>query len=290
MFVRTDLHGHTYHSDGKATPGGFVASRRSAGLILVAISDHDVFTASRAGLSAADAAGMGFLAAAELTSVLHFGTDRAEQVHVLGYFPRDVFEGSKLEQTHFYRRGVKVKERWRTFVLEWVDDLPSFERSLLSRFGSLARVPAHEFPALQTFLDMIARLRPSLSDEFRAHHVRFWLDDKELFGWTPEELIDAIRADGALDIVAHAVRYRDRDRTRKLLDYASGVEVYTSRHGPKYSAELLDYALTQKKHWTASTDDHQKSAYAPPPSGTPVATIEAILRAPVPTSWISAGG
>ncbi|MBI2372452.1 MAG: hypothetical protein HYV07_00500 [Deltaproteobacteria bacterium] len=293
MFVRTDLHGHTFHSDGRATPGGFVQDRKRAGLALIAISDHDVFTASRSGHELATGLGMGFLAAAELTSVLHFGTDRAEQIHVLAYYPPDVFEPGRLESKFFYQRGLRVRARWREFVLEWIDGLPAFERSLLSRFGTFSRVPATEFPALQTFLDMIARLTPQLADPFRAHHVRFWLDDSELFGWAPEELIDAIRADGALDFVAHSVRYRDRARTRKLIEYAAGVEVFTSRHGPKYTQELLELAESLGKHWTASTDDHQNGAsstgsgqaYAAPASGTPRRTVEAILGHPIPDAW-----
>jgi hypothetical protein len=113
-------------------------------------------------------------------------------------------------------------------------------------------------------------------ESFRRAHIAFW-DDAELFGWEPEALIETIRADGALDVVAHATRVRDKDRMRRVLDYARGVEVYTSRHNPAVAARLLDFAITQGKHWTASTDDHQQGPYARPPSGTPRRTVEAIL-------------
>jgi len=41
-----------------------------------------------------------------VTSMLHFGTAEAEQVHVLAYFPPDFLIGDRLEKTFLYRRGL----------------------------------------------------------------------------------------------------------------------------------------------------------------------------------------
>jgi hypothetical protein len=116
--------------------------------------------------------------------------------------------------------------------------------------------------------------------------VRFWEDDRELFGWEPEEAIDFIRADGAVDVVAHPARYRDKERTEAILRRASGLEVYTSRHKPEVAAEYRAFAEEHDKLWTASSDDHQNARYMKPPAGTPARTLERILRAPLPLDLV----
>ena len=45
--------------------------------------------------------------------------------------------------------------------------------------------------SLSSRLSSFFRLRP-LFEPFRDHHWRFWNDDRELFGWTPEECIARI--------------------------------------------------------------------------------------------------
>lgn len=87
--VATDLHGHTLASDGRATPEEYVDFRRGLGMQVIAIADHDVLASVRRGAQAAARAGMLFLPALEVTSFVHFGTQQAEQVHVLAYFSPD---------------------------------------------------------------------------------------------------------------------------------------------------------------------------------------------------------
>src|SRR5262249_45404827 len=124
-------------------------------------------------------------------------------------------------------------------------------------------------------------------ESFRVDHARFWNEGKELFGWTPEEAIEAIRDDGATDIVAHPTRYRDKDRTDRVLDLATGVEV-TSLHGAEVAAHFRSRAEQRRKHWTSSSDDHQNERYIKPPYGTHVTTLERILRQSMPLSMILA--
>jgi hypothetical protein len=112
---------------------------------------------------------------------------------------------------------------------------------------------------------------------FIEHHVRFWEEDRELFSWTPEQAIDLIRADGALDVVAHPVRVRDKARMLEVLGHASGLEVYTSRHKASIAEEFRHYAEAKGKHWTASSDDHGHTTYIRPPHGTPRRTVERLL-------------
>lgn len=286
MCVATDLHGHTYYSDGTESPESFVATRLGAGVRVVAVSDHDLLAAVAPAAAAAAAHGAILIPALEATAFVGLGTQAAEQFHVLGYYPpRRLLDGS-LERSFFYQRGLKVQATWRDFVLEWLAGLQPADRQALDHDDELARLPAAEFPALQRVLTrIVTRLdaqRPQVFRHFIRSHVRFWTGNPELFGWSPEELIDALRADGAIDIVAHPARYRDKERLARVLLGASGVEVYTSRHRPDWALRFRKFAEQHGKLWTASTDDHGKAAYAPPPCGTPRWVVERLLDAPLP--------
>lgn len=275
--IAADLHGHTRFSDGRATPEEYVEYRRSIGMRLCAVADHDVLSAIPRAAIAAKRANLWFLPAVEVTSFLHFGTSEAEQFHVLAYFPPAFAQPARLARTALYARGQLVQKKWKSFVLDWLASLPHEDREALDPGQTLESVNEEEFPALQTMIDRICERRRELFDVFRLHHVNFWEKDRELFGWTPEEAMEAIRADGAFDVVAHPGRYRDKTRTEKALLFASGIEVYTSRHRGDVAKRFLEFAEQQRKAWTVSADDHQNARYIRPPCGIPVFTVEKLL-------------
>lgn len=285
MYVKTDLHGHTYCSDGRASPEAYVEFRRELGFQAIAIADHDVMSALPRGARAAKAAGMLFIPAVEVTAFLHFGTDSAEQFHVLAYYPEAFLRTPRFMQSFLYQRGIQVQTHWRAFVLNWIDLLDKDDRIALSS-AELEALPPHEFPALQTMIGRILERRSDLFHRFREHHIQFWESNRELFGWAPEEAIDCIRADGAVDIVAHPARYRDKERTHSILLRSSGLEVYTSRHKAEIAASFRSFAEKNRKHWTSSSDDHQNARYVAPACGTPLPTLEKILKTRLPLSLI----
>ncbi|MBK9260157.1 MAG: hypothetical protein IPM54_10010 [Polyangiaceae bacterium] len=276
--IAADLHGHTRFSDGRATPEEYVDYRRSIGMRLCAVADHDVLTGVPIAAMAARRAGMWFLPAVEVTSFLHFGTAEAEQFHVLAYFPPAFVQPSRLFRTALYARGLRVQNRWKTFVLEWLSSLPENDRLAIDPDTTLEALPNEDFPALQSMIDRISNRRPDLFDAFRIHHVSFWEKDRELFGWTPEEAMEYIRADGAFDVIAHPGRYRDKQRTERALHYARGIEVYTSRHRGDVAKRFLEFAQEHRKTWTVSADDHQNARYIRPPCGIPIRTVEELFQ------------
>ena len=123
------------------------------------------------------AAGLTLVPAMEVTAFLHFGTPRAEQLHVLAYFPPRVLEGGALGRTGLGDRAVRVARRWRGFVLDWLAALPIEERWYLDPGATLHQLDGTAFPALQTFLDLIHARNARTYDAFIRHHVRFWNDD-----------------------------------------------------------------------------------------------------------------
>ena len=206
MSIATDLHAHTYFSDGTASPERVVATRAQAGLRVIAISDHDIMAGVRRAAAAAAQAGITLLPAMEATAFLHFGQSNAEQIHILAYFPPSFLQGDRLEQTFLYRRGLRVQARFAAFMQDFVDSLHTDDRDSLDPDGTLRDAQPDQFPGLQLLIDRIVARRPRIFRHFIRQHVRFWHDDRPLFGWSPEDLIDAIRADGAIDIVAHPAR------------------------------------------------------------------------------------
>lgn len=275
--IPTDLHGHTRFSDGRAEPEDYVAFRAGLGMQVIAVSDHDSFAGVPRAAAAANELGVTLVPAMEVTSVIHFGTPRAEQIHVLAYFPPERALDGSLGDTALGARAVKASRRWRELCLAWLTALPEEQRYYLDPERSLAGRFGTEFPQLQDFLNLIFDRNRLVYQDFIQHHVRFWTEDAELFGWTPEEAIECIRADGALDVVAHPVRVRDKARMDRVLDVASGLEVYTSRHRHDVAAAFRARAEETGKHWTASSDDHGHVQYLRPPDGTPRRTIERIL-------------
>jgi hypothetical protein len=243
---------------------------------VIAVSDHDTFAAVPAAATAAASHGLTLVPAMEVTTFVHFGTPRAEQIHVLAYFPPSML-GDRLGRTALGSRAVLANSRWKAFVLDWLASMPMEERYYIDPTGELATLSGTAFPALQGFLDLVMQRNPRVYMRFIAHHVKYWEADRELFGWSPEDAIDLIRGEGGLDIVAHPVRAKDKARMRAVLEHASGLEVYTSRHNPVVAAEFREYAETRGKHWTASSDDHQHSTYVHPGHGTPRRTVERML-------------
>jgi 3',5'-nucleoside bisphosphate phosphatase len=275
--IATDLHGHTRFSDGRAEPEDYVAFRASLGMQVIAISDHDSFAGVPRAAQAARTHGVTLVPAMEVTSFIHFGTPRAEQIHILAYFPPErAFDGS-LGKTLLGARAVAVSRRWRELCLEWLTSIPEEQRYFIDPLRSLANLRGTEFPQLQDFLNLVYDRNRLVYQDFIRYHVQFWDGCAELFGWSPEEAIECIRADGGLDIVAHPVRVRDKERMDRVIETASGIEVYTSRHRHDIAAGFRARAEAAGKHWTASADDHGHVAYMQPPDGTPRNTIDRIL-------------
>ncbi|MBL8624388.1 MAG: PHP domain-containing protein [Myxococcales bacterium] len=274
--VATDLHGHTRFSDGRAEPEDYVHFRAGLGMEVIAVADHDTFAAVPRAAEAARQLGVTLVPAMEVTSFVHFGTPRAEQVHVLAYFPPERALDGSLGQTRLGARAVEVCHRWRELVLGWLTALPEEQRWYVDPDRQLATLRGTEFPALQDFLNLLLARNRLVYEDFVRHHVEFWEADRALFGWSPEEAIETIRADGGLDVVAHPARIRDKARMDRVLDVAAGVEVYTSRHKAPIAAEFRARAERRGQHWTASSDDHGHVTYVRPPDGTPQRTIDRI--------------
>lgn len=274
--VATDLHSHSIFSDGRQTPEQVMGERVRKHLEVVALSDHDVLTGVRRAAVVAEAHGLVLVPAMETTSTIAFGTDQAEQIHVLAYWPPSFLQDGRLEKTRLWQRGERVQAAWKTYVLDFFARQPA-EVGVACDVDALRQLTPAEFPGLQPLIDRVVSSHQPTYRHLQLDHVHFW-EDRSLFGWSPEELIEEIRADGACDIVAHPNRVRDKARMDEVLRIASGVEAYTSRHRADVAARFRAFAEATGKHWTASSDDHQHKPYLRPPVGTPRRTVDWIVQ------------
>jgi predicted metal-dependent phosphoesterase TrpH len=104
---RIDLHTHSTASDGTDSPAELVAAARTAGVDVLAITDHDTTTGWDAAAEALPA-GMRLLRGAEFSCVSPTGRgDRDVSVHLLGYLFDAEHEAIVAEQTRLRteRRG-----------------------------------------------------------------------------------------------------------------------------------------------------------------------------------------
>ena len=104
---RIDLHTHSTASDGTDSPAELVVAARTAGVDVLAITDHDT-TTGWAAAAAALPAGLRLLRGAEFSCVSPTGRgDRDVSVHLLGYLFDPEHEAIVAEQTRLRteRRG-----------------------------------------------------------------------------------------------------------------------------------------------------------------------------------------
>jgi len=230
-----DLHMHTTASDGRCTPGELVDRAASAGLTVMAVTDHDT-TASVAEVHAlASARGIDAHTGIEITAV-----EDGRDIHVLGYF-LDPEEPRLLEFLRV-QRETRVK---RVHVIA-------------ARLAELG-VPIN----LQALLDEAQRNlgrsigRPQVARALiAAGHVadtkeafdRFLANDGPAFvsrpGSPPDVVIGIIHRAGGVASLAHPGRTRIDARIKPLATAGlDALEVYHSDH---------DEAAIQRYHRLAS--------------------------------------
>ncbi|MEJ2541510.1 MAG: PHP domain-containing protein [Gemmatimonadota bacterium] len=245
--MRIDLHLHSTASDGELPPGELVLRAGTAGLGLVALTDHD----SAAGVEEARAAGtevgVTVVPATELSS-----TWDGRDVHVLGY---GIDPGAPSSVDRGRRARLRRRERMRSMV----------ER--LQRQGVTVTLEAVERSAGEG-LAMIGRphLARALVESGRVSSVEEAFDtligdDHPAFVPTdlgsPTDAVRAIVDAGGIPVWAHP----PRDLLPKLLPGLRdagmmGLEVYRASWSARRSRGVLQVAVDAGMCVTAGSDWH----------------------------------
>lgn len=109
-----DLHAHTNHSDGLDSPTELVLNAKSAGVSVLAITDHDTVSGWDEARAAALRAGIGLISGIEVSTRSELPGGRGISVHILAYLPDPNNEPlmSRLAATREsrYSRAIKMVE------------------------------------------------------------------------------------------------------------------------------------------------------------------------------------
>ncbi len=217
-----DLHSHTTASDGHLEADALVREAWSAGIRVLAVTDHDTVAGVAPARLAAAAFGLTLINGIEMTAV-----DAGRDVHILGYF----FDADAAPLATFLT-AQRATRRDRL-------------RAMAARLGACG-VPVDLEPVLARTTADRAVGRPALAEAMvAAGHVR---THREAFDrWIGEgcpawirrdgpsvgEVVTILHEAGGLASVAHPVLYdRDDDIARWRDAGLDAIEVFHSEHGP----------------------------------------------------------
>lgn len=243
-----DLHVHTHYSDGLHSPGEVVEFARLAGVQWLAIADHDSVGGLREGAGAAEAAGIGFVPAIEL-SVQH----GPEDFHLLGYWI-DADDRSLLQ-----------------LLREIVDARNQRARRMINRLHALG------IPITLEAAERQVRMGPyigrphiaqalieggwvqSFQEAFQRYIGR---DAPAYFPKTPVEprrAVSTLRAAGAVTVLAHPGAYRSNGAWRVFLhEGLQGLEVWHPKHYSDQAEAWRREAVKLGLAMTGGSDFHGK--------------------------------
>ena len=264
-----DLHLHSTASDGALTPEAVVGRAAAAGVVAIALTDHDTLAGIPAAIAAGERVGIRVVGGCEFSVAAPWG-----EMHVLGYF---LPPGTKLLEDFLLRCRADRERRGRAMVerlhrlgvkVEDADVLaeaeggavgrPHVARALVRR-GLVASVN-------EAFDRFLGRGRPAFVEKSLP---------------TFAQVAELVHTAGGVVSAAHL---KDRG-TRSLLVHfkqlgLDAVETRHPSHDPDVRARLTEFALDLGLHRTGGSDWH----------GDPVGDEAqgAIGSQSVPLAWLDA--
>jgi predicted metal-dependent phosphoesterase TrpH len=248
--MKYDLHSHSIASDGTLTPAQLVSLASSAGVDVLALTDHDTTDGIGEALQTSRALGVRLIAGVEISVTWH-----ALTIHVLGL---NVDRCCRMLQDGLRRlrefRAWRAREIGRRLERAGIQD--AFEGARTCASGSI--VGRTHFAR---FLVAGGHAR-SLQDVFRHFLVRNrpgyvpgeWAHLDEAVGW--------IRAAGGMAVIAHPARYRlSASRLRCLLEEfrqcgGVGLEVVSGSHTADDIRHMARYARHHDLLASSGSDFH----------------------------------
>ncbi|MGO9882285.1 MAG: PHP domain-containing protein [Solirubrobacteraceae bacterium] len=197
-----DLQSHSVQSDGALTPSEVVRAATDAGVMLLALTDHDTAAGVAEAAAAAASAGIGLVPATEVTSLFDGGQD----LHVLGYLidPDEPSLASALERSRTYReqRAQLIVDALKELGFE-LDERALAERS--ARGESIGR--PHLAQAVVSVGANHARLEDEGLLDPTAFLVAYLTEGRPAFrrreAPSVEQAIELIHGAGGLAVWAH---------------------------------------------------------------------------------------
>jgi predicted metal-dependent phosphoesterase TrpH len=250
MSSKIDMHTHTTASDGACTPTENVRFAKEAGLVALAITDHDTMAGIHEAVEAGNALGIRVIPGVEVSTAIG-----RQDIHILGYnmdMSNTAFQAFLSDQQHVRgRRNQQLVARLNELGVD-----VTIEEIL------------RETPTLQGHADAIGRphfaqalirrgLVGSTQEAFEVYLMLGGLAFVGIARVEPEVAIDQIRAAGGKAVLAHPGLYRKDEDVRRVLNYGiDGIEAYHSDHTPEQEAYFVELSKQYGIVATAGSDFH----------------------------------
>lgn len=240
-----DLHSHTTESDGTLSPADLVGAARSAGVKILAITDHDTFAGyDQASVLQTD---IEILCGIELSTKLHgFST------HLLGYFlsaaPTPKFRDWIIELQEGRRdRNVRLAAKLQSLGLDvTLEEVYTKGKSMAGRphFAQILVEKGYSKTLQGAF------------DDYLDESAKGYVDRKE-----PQfaDAVARIQAGGGMASLAHPIRLKESIDALmpEVLDVGlDALEAYHSDHSPELTARYLELADQYGMKVTGGSDFH----------------------------------
>jgi predicted metal-dependent phosphoesterase TrpH len=250
MDVSPDLHTHSTASDGTLRPSELIARAASAGVRMLALTDHDTVEGLAEARRAAEAHGVELIDGAEISV-----TWRGRTVHVVGLRidPGNPALGSGLAGLRSFRDW-RAEEIGRRLAKKGIDGTYAGAKAL-----SNGRLIGRTHFARHLVQRGLAANEREVFRHFLVHgkpgHVPGnWASLEDAVGW--------IRAAGGQAVIAHPARYKlTRTRLLQLLGElrelgGAGIEVVCGSHSRDDAFNFARHAREQGLLASAGSDFH----------------------------------
>jgi predicted metal-dependent phosphoesterase TrpH len=251
MYV--DLHSHSTASDGTFAPADVVRLAKDAGLVGLALTDHDTIAGLAEAAAEADKLGITFLPGIEISAVpptpdgtlhiLGYGID--PQNAVLQQMTRDLLDARD-------NRNPRIIARLRELGVDitWDEALSQAQGGVLGR---------PHIAALLVKKGVVKTIKEAFN-EYLGQGGKAYFDKERL---SPRDALARIRQAGGLPVLAHPVQLRTTNHAqleqvvKDLVDLGlAGIEVIHSDHGPEEVAHYTDLARRYNLLTTGGSDFH----------------------------------
>jgi predicted metal-dependent phosphoesterase TrpH len=244
---RADLHIHSTASDGRYDPAEIVRVAVSAGLTIIALSDHDTVDGLPEALEAArEFPGLTLIPAVELSTDTSSG-----EVHVLGYFI-DYTNNDFINNLERMRNSREIRAEKMVLKLKELGCNIEMEQiRKIAGNGALGR--AHIAQALLE-KGYITSFREAFT-KYIGHGCPAYIGREKL---TPVEAVQLILKANGLPVLAHPFTSVSAEEVIKELKPAGliGLEVYYAGYLPAEINILLNLAKKYDLIPTGGTDYH----------------------------------
>jgi predicted metal-dependent phosphoesterase TrpH len=234
-----DLHSHTIHSDGSATPSELIELAKRNGADAVAITDHDTVAGLEEGRADAARLGIEFVNGIELSAEFSPGT-----MHILGYYINDAEEemAATLAELRAARdaRNPEIAGRLQALGVDLhYDEVAALAGNQVVGRPHFARVLVERGHAA------------SIQDAFNRYLAKgspAYVEKKRL---SPADSIALIHKAGGLAVLAHPYQLKlSQEALEPLISELAdlgldGIEAVYSRHSP---ADRDSYSRLAKRH------------------------------------------